>query len=230
MRWKKLLNKKLIMLAILIVGLLAVSAVSANENITEDVSIADNDNDEIIMENSDNHINAVNNSKNSELSDVDDYGYDDYDDYGDDDYGYDDYDDYDDYDEEDDSDITPIVYVEKTYYKYNEGRVICYASNDFKGYLNIYKKNKIVHKQYLSQSKAYLDFDDYNEYLYSTKKLSIGSYSVKVTDIYGNVVAKGDENCFITNIHGSYSFGYEIITEEELRENYICVDEPVKQR
>ena len=41
-----MLNKKLIMLAILIVGLLAVSAVSANENITEDVSIADNDNDD----------------------------------------------------------------------------------------------------------------------------------------------------------------------------------------
>ena len=78
-----------------------------------------------------------------------------------------------------------------TYYKYGPGDVIFHWEGYLKGYFNIYKGNKLIHKKliYPKASKVLTD-DDFSQYVYLTKKLALGTYTVKITNTNGKVIKK----------------------------------------
>ena len=81
--------------------------------------------------------------------------------------------------------------ISSPYYGYDGGDINYHWKGDFKGYFNLYKGNKLIHKKYLSLgSKGVVSDGDYGEYVYLTKKLSIGTYTVKITNSNGKVIKK----------------------------------------
>ena len=76
-----------------------------------------------------------------------------------------------------------------TYYKYSGGDVIFHWEGYLNGYFNIYKGSNLIHKKQIYPDASGVNTDgDFSEYVYLTKKLSIGSYTVKITDNNGKVI------------------------------------------
>ncbi|WP_406537008.1 hypothetical protein [Methanobrevibacter sp.] len=79
--------------------------------------------------------------------------------------------------------------ITNTYYKYADGDIIFHWEGYLKGYFNIYKGSKLIHKKqiYPNAPGVFTD-DDFSQYAYLTKKLSIGTYTVKIINSNGKVI------------------------------------------
>ena len=190
-----LLNKKIMILTIFLVSLLAVSAVCAADNTTNDIASADNDKDGISLSeisNEDEETLSSFSSNSVEISDdtteltYDEYDYDDdyYDDsyYDEDDYGDDYYDD--DYYDENDYDN---VYVESLNGNYGEKNIIKYGwTGNLNGYFEIYKGNTLLYQKELYSN----GYNNHDETYDGSAIKSAGTYKAQICDEYDDILAQ----------------------------------------
>ena len=90
------------------------------------------------------------------------------------------------------SDFTyPEIDITDPYYKYSGGDIITYWTGNLNCYFNLYQGNKLIFKKYLTPGGSEVNTDDgFSEYCYLTKKLALGSYTVKITAPNGAVYTK----------------------------------------
>ena len=75
----------------------------------------------------------------------------------------------------------PKLIITTPYYKYSGGDIITYWTGNLNFYFKLYKGNKLIFNKYLTPYGSGVSTDDgYSEYSYLTKKLAIGSYTVKI--------------------------------------------------
>lgn len=85
----------------------------------------------------------------------------------------------------------PKLIITTPYYKYSGGDIITYWTGNLNCYFNLYKGSKLIFKKYLTPYGSGVSTDDgYSEYDYLTKKLAIGSYTVKITAPNGALYTK----------------------------------------
>ena len=182
-------------LTIFLVSLLAVSAVCAADNTTNDIASADNDKDGISLSeisNEDEETLSSFSSNSVEISDdtteltYDEYDYDDdyYDDsyYDEDDYGDDYYDD--DYYDENDYDN---VYVESLNGNYGEKNIIKYGwTGNLNGYFEIYKGNTLLYQKELYSN----GYNNHDETYDGSAIKSAGTYKAQICDEYDDILAQ----------------------------------------
>lgn len=175
-----LLNKKIMILTIFLVSLLAVSAVCAADNTTNDIASVDNDKDEISLSeisNEDEETLSSFSSNSVKISDdTNELTYDEYD-YDDDYYDEDNYD-------EDDHDN---VYVESLNGNYGEKNIIKYGwTGNLNGYFEIYKGNTLLYQKELYSN----GYNNHDETYDGSAIKSAGTYKALICDKYDDILAQ----------------------------------------
>lgn len=85
----------------------------------------------------------------------------------------------------------PKLIITTPYYKYSGGDIITYWTGNLNCYFKLYKGNKLIFNKYLTPHGSGVSTDDgYSEYSYLTKKLAIGSYTVKIIAPNGALYTK----------------------------------------
>ena len=85
----------------------------------------------------------------------------------------------------------PKLIITTPYYKYSGGDIITYWTGNLNCYFKLYKGNKLIFNKYLTPHGSGVSTDDgYSEYSYLTKKLAIGSYTVKIVAPNGALYTK----------------------------------------
>lgn len=85
----------------------------------------------------------------------------------------------------------PKLIITTPYYKYSGGDIITYWTGNLNCYFKLYKGNKLIFNKYLTPYGSGVSTDDgYSEYSYLTKKLAIGSYTVKIIAPNGALYTK----------------------------------------